>query len=217
VSIRSIVKGTLLTLLLTQSAITNSTPLYFDYVAHVDSSDRPGAPSGSQLTGRFGYDPEQISRQVGLGDYYPERFTAPMIARGSNGFFLELDAQVIVVAPGATEDNMVIQSFVSEHANDWHMVFDFWEAGGEDGWLQGNSSLPTQFPDPLNAPFLSIYFTDDFEWIRTLDATILSVTPAAIVPLPSAVILFCQSLLILSAAIRAPTTRARNTAWRRSN
>jgi hypothetical protein len=177
------------------SGAVNSEPLYFDYVAHVDSSDRAGAPTGSLLTGQFSYDPDAITRQVGPSHFYPEVGSAKMIARGSDGFFLSLDSRAINVTAGSVNDTMTIQSFVSESANDWHMTIDFIEAGGASGWLQGNNELPTEFPETLNAPFLSIYFTDDFDWVRTIDATIISVTSSMAVPLPSAGYLFGSGLI----------------------
>jgi hypothetical protein len=185
-------------------SIVHAAPLYFDYTATVDSSDRPGAPTGSLLTGRFGYDPDRIARQIGASNYYPEPGSAPMTARGSNGFFLSLDAGVVVVTAGSVDDTMTIQSFVSESANDWHMVFDFIEPGGDNGWLKGSNELPSEFPDPLDDAFLSIYFTDDFEWVRTLDATLVSVTPVSAVPIPATLVLFLQGVILMGALLRRP-------------
>jgi hypothetical protein len=186
------------------SSTVGAAPLLFDYVAHVDSSDRPGAPAGTLLSGRFGYDPEQIRYQVG-GDYFPEFSSAPMTARGSAGFSLSMDAQVIVVVPdfptagGGAIDNLILQSFVGESPNDWHMVLEFREPVGVQPWLGGSNALPTTFPDTLTAPWLQIYFTDEYDWVRTIDATLLSVSPAAPVPLPAAAFLFAPAMLLLGA------------------
>ena len=177
--------------------VVNSEPLYFDYVAHVDSSDRLGAPTGSLLTGQFSYDPAAIMRQVGPSHYYPEIGSAKMVARGSDGFFLSLDVRAINVTAGSVNDTMTIQSFVSESANDWHMVFDFIEPGGTDGWLKGNNNLPSLFPETLVDSFISIYFTDEYDWVRTVDASIISVSPLMVIPLPPAMWIFSSGLIAL--------------------
>ena len=181
----------LLTLLMSTTGF--AAPISFDYVAHIDSSDRPGAPPGTLLTGTFTYDPD-ASGQIGSMDYYPDLGTAFLTARGEAGFFLSMETRVINVTPGDVNDTMTMQSFVSEDPNGWNMVFDFIEPGGPDGWLQGDSSLPDEFPlNPVNG-FISLYFTDEGDWVRTVDATILSVTPSTVVPVPAALWLFASAV-----------------------
>ncbi|MCB1702477.1 MAG: VPLPA-CTERM sorting domain-containing protein [Pseudomonadales bacterium] len=184
--------------LLSLSVYSHGAPLIFDYVANVDSSDRPGAPTGSILTGRIIYDPVALDRQVGEHDYFPTLGTSSISARGSQGFYLSQDVRVINVTPGPTADNMTIQTFLSESPNDWHMVIDFIEPpGGANGWLQGDSSLPTAFPDVLQYANLAMYFTDEADWVRNVHASLISVTPA-VVPLPAAAWLFGSALIALA-------------------
>jgi hypothetical protein len=199
---RNICITLLLFLILVYVKVAHSAVLIFDYVAHIDGSDIPGAPTGSLLTGQFSYDPDKIRRQVGASHYYPELGSASISAHGSNGFHLALDARVIVVTAGDLNDTMTIQSFESESANDWHIVIDFIETGGADGWLIGNNDLPSKYPVPLSDPFMSIYFTDDFEWVKVIDATLLSVTPSSLVPIPSAIWLFGAGLIGLIGVAR---------------
>ena len=155
------------------------------------------------MTGRFGYDPDRIRYQAG-GDYFPEALSAPMTARGSAGFALSLDARVISIAPsvpnaaGGLLDVLILQSFISESPNDWYMVIDFREPGGANGWLKGDDALPAAYPDPLSEAYLSIYFTDEYNWVRNVDARLLSVSPAAVVPLPAAAALFVPTLGMLA-------------------
>lgn len=184
--------------------LARSAPLVFDYVAHVDSSDRPGAPTGSTLTGKIVYDPDAVMRQVGENNYYMESGGAYLTARGSNGFFLQMNVPIIVVTAGDVSDTMTVQTFISESPNDWHMVLDLIEPGGDDGWLMGDSSLPTSFPSVLDNAFMSIYFTDEFDWVRTIDATLTSITPSQ-VPLPAAAWLFGSALLMLAGVKRRRT------------
>ena len=113
-----------------------------------------------------------------------------MNAYGENGFALKLEVRVVSVFSGATQDAVAVQSFQSESANDWHFVIDFIEPGGPNGWLQGDESLPTAYPTTFADAFLSIYFTDEFDWVRNIDATVLSVTPSTSVPLPPLMVPF---------------------------
>jgi hypothetical protein len=187
-------------------------PLSFDYVAFIDSSDRPGAPTGTLLTGRFSYDPAASDRR-GDVNYYPELGTAFLTARGEAGFFLSMETRVIVVAPGDVDDTMTMQSFVSEDPNGWNMVFDFIEPGGTDGWLQGDSSLPDAFPENPVDGFISLYFTDEGDWTRTVDATILSVTPSAVVPLPAGLWLLLSALVVTFCSRRRVESRGASSPW----
>ena len=182
----------LLALFLSTAGI--AAPLSFDYVAHIDASDRPGAPQGTLLTGTFTYDPDATG-QSGDINYFPDLGTAYLTARGEAGFFLSMETRVIVVAPGDVNDTMTMQSFLSEDPNGWNMVYDLIEPGGPDGWLQGDSSLPDEFPlNPVDG-FISLYFTDEGDWVRTVDATILSITPSAVVPVPAALWLFASAVV----------------------
>jgi hypothetical protein len=47
-----------------------------------------------------------------------------MSAQGSLSFSLTLEMRVINVTPGDASDTMTMQSFLSESANEWHMLFD---------------------------------------------------------------------------------------------
>jgi hypothetical protein len=194
-------------LLLTVSFIFSGSalaaPMYFDYTAYIDSSDRPGAPTGTLLTGTFSYDPAATG-QIGDNHYYPDSGTAFLSAKGVNGFSLTRETRAINVTPGAESDTMTMQSFISEEPNGWNMVFDFIEPGGPSGWLQGDSSLPTAFPSPPDNGFISLYFTDEGDWTRTVDATILTVTTSAI-PVPAAVWLFGSALTGLAWVRRKKT------------
>ncbi|MEM9058747.1 MAG: hypothetical protein AAGD86_14815 [Pseudomonadota bacterium] len=191
----------LLLLSLVYSGASLAAPIRFDYVAHIDASDRPGAPTGTLLTGSFTYDPA-VTDDFGGGNYFPDLGTAQLTARGEAGFFLSMATRVISVTPGAVNDTMTLQSFVSEDPNGWNMVFDFIEPGGDDGWLQGDSSLPEAFPEmPVNG-FIALYFTDEGNFVRTVDATILSVTRSAVVPLPAGVWLLLSGLALLAAPRR---------------
>lgn len=184
------------------SSYLAAAPLYFNYTAEVTASDRPGAPTGSMLTGQFSYDPDAIRAQFG-GDYRPQPASASLSAIGSNGFYLQRDLAVINLHSSATADAMTLQSFVSESPNDWHMVLDIYEPG--NSWLHGDTSLPTSYPAFTNAPYLSVYFTDEYNWVRTLDATLLSITPASgpLTPVPVApALVYMLSGLLLLAGVR---------------
>ena len=79
------------------------------------------------------------------------------------------------------------------------MVFDFIEPVAS-GWLNGDSSLPESFPVPLTDAFLTLYFTDEGEWVRVVEATILSVSRVA-VPLPSSLWLVLLSLFLIGGRV----------------
>ncbi len=170
----------------------------FEFTAMVDASDRPGAPNGTLMTGRFGYDPDR-SRAIGSYDYRPELGAAFIEVVGSNGFRLKRDTRVIVVTPGDVNDTMTMQSFVSEDPNGWNMFIDFIEPVSS-GWLKGDSRLPDVFPENPADGFVSLYFTDEGNWLRSVDATLLTVAPASIVPVPAAAWLFVSAVSGLALA-----------------
>jgi hypothetical protein len=190
----------LIAVLFAYSSSIVAATLSFDYTALISGSDRPGAPNGTLLTGHFSYDPAK-SNPFGSYDYYPDAGSSTLYAKGVAGFSLSRDTRVINVTPGATTDRMTIQSFVSEEPNGWNMVFDFIEPGGPTGWLQGDSNLPTVFPANLDNAFITLYFTDEGDWTRVVEATILSVSPS-VVPVPAAAWLFGSALLGLGVMTR---------------
>lgn len=70
-----------------------------------------------------------------------------------------------------------MQSFLSEDPNGWNMVLDFIEPV-TTGWLHGGSSLTESIPfNPADA-FISLYFTDEGDRVRVVEATVLTVTRA---------------------------------------
>ncbi len=111
-------------------------PLYFEYTALINGSNVAGAPDGSILTGRFGYDPS-ASSQSG-SQHYPQFGTASLSAQGEGGFFLSRDIRIVNVAPGESwggdYDSVTLQSYISEEPNGWNMVLDFLEPL-ENDWL----------------------------------------------------------------------------------
>jgi hypothetical protein len=141
------------------TSVATAAPMKFNYTAHVDSSDRPGAPNGTILSGSFSYDPDAV-RTVGSTHYFPVFGSAYLLAKGESGFRLERETRAIVVTPGGSDDTMTMQSFVSEEPNGWNMVFDLIEPLAT-GWLDGDSSLPSDFPLNPDNGFISLYFTDE--------------------------------------------------------
>lgn len=120
------------------SAIASATPLNFDFTAQ-------SFPGGQPLTGQFSYDPDAVSK-IGTTEYFPNSNTAKIAFSDGNGFSLTQSTKFISVQPGATTDRMIMQTFLSEAANDWHIVLEITAPGGPGGWLQGDSSLPSSFP-----------------------------------------------------------------------
>lgn len=158
------------------SGASLAAPIEYSYTARVDGSDRPGAPNGTLLTGMFSFDPDQVFT-IGSTDYRPNPGSAMLSAFGELGFSLTRDTRAIVVTPGGANDTLLMQSFLSEDPNGWNMVFDFIEPV-TTGWLNGSSALPESIPfNPANA-FISLYFTDEGDWVRVVEATVLTVTRA---------------------------------------
>lgn len=158
------------------SSVALAAPIEYNYTARIDGSDRPGAPNGTLLTGIFSFDPEQAFN-IGSTDYRPNPGSAVLSAFGELGFSLIRDTRAIVVTPGGVNDTLTMQSFLSEDPNGWNMVFDFIEPV-TTGWLNGSSALPENIPfNPADA-FISLYFTDEGDWVRVVEATILTVSRA---------------------------------------
>jgi len=152
--------------------------LLFEFSATITSSflttfNDPLAPVGSTLHGSFSYNLDTVS-QFG-SSYYFDPGTADLSVFTDEGFDLMLDNRVTNVAPGDTTDGFTVQSFVSEDPNGWHIVLDLMAPD----FLGGSTDLPTQFLDSFDSAYVSVYFTDEFDWVRSIDATITSIAPEA--------------------------------------
>ena len=96
-------------------------------------------------------------------------------------------------------DFFYAQSFLSEGPNEWHIVIDIRTA---PGWLDGRGELPEVFPRSFLSAYFEAYKTDEYERIEGYDATIVSVTAAA-VPLPPSALLMGSVLLAMGLYTRA--------------
>lgn len=152
-----------------ETSAVHAEPHLFEVTAEVSSSDIATAPAGGALTLQLGWDPDQLSLQVG-GDHYPLAGSAPLQIRTPAGFELALDSQVVSVQPGSP-DGLTAQSFVSDLPNDWHIQVDFLAFG----WLMGSNELPQAFPTSFESAYITVWFTDEFEWIRSLEAQVVEV------------------------------------------
>ena len=168
----------LLVLLTVLAVPGQAEPLEFEATAEINSSNVTNAPAGTILTLNFGYDPEQIRFQVG-STYYFESGTAPLLATTPQGLSVNLQAPFAEPIPGDEFDQFFLQSFTSEVPNGWNLVLEFRTDGGPDGWLQGSNALPRSFPDTFLTdpvpPYIELFFTDEFERIREIGATITSI------------------------------------------
>ena len=158
-------------------------PLEFELIGAIATDCGPALTAEQTLTGRFVYDPETIHRLIGT-DYYPDPGTALIAFRTGDGFELELGSSVISVQPGASTDRLYNQTFLSEGANEWHIVIEIAAAGGSDGWLKGDSSLPAAYPAQFEYAYLTAYLTDEYEWAQALEARICSIQPVSAPPPP---------------------------------
>lgn len=159
--------------------------MLFEFSATIDSSylttsNDPLAPEGSTLYGTFSYNQDAFV-QFGPA-YYFDPGAADLSVYTDEGFELMLDNRVTNVAPGDTTDSFSVQSFVSEDPNGWHIVLDLLAPD----FLGGSTDLPTEFPDSFDDAYVSVYFTDEFDWVRVIDATITSIGPAEAQPIPFA-------------------------------
>lgn len=167
-----------------QSAIASTRE--FDVVARVDSAflripqQDALVPDGALLKGRFTLS-DPPSQQFG-GDYLYDPGLEVFEISTEAGFSLQLDNRVVSVATGGGTDFLTVQSFVSEDPNGWNMFMDL----SAIGWRNGDTTLPTFFPDTFESAFISAYFLDEFDTIQSIDATVLSVSPSvATTPVPS--------------------------------
>lgn len=149
----------------------------FTFAATIDSSfltvfNDPLVPHGATLFGEFSYD-QSLSTQIGDSHYF-DPGEADLRLYTEQGFELELRNAVTNVAPTEEGDFFTVQSFVSEFPNDWHILIDLQATG----WLNGSNDLPNSFPDSFDYGYVSAYFTDEFEWVRIIDATLVSIDPA---------------------------------------
>jgi len=124
------------------------------------------APHGSTLYGLFTYD-EDIAVKIG-GDYYFQPGETFFSVYTDEGFSLNLSNRVTAVAPTSLGDYVTVQSFVSEEPNGWNMFVDLFALD----WLGGLSALPTSFDTSFATAYVSLYFTDEGNWLRTIEAQI---------------------------------------------
>ena len=155
--------------------------MLFEFSATIDASylntsNDPLAPVGSTLFGTFSYNLDAFT-QFGPS-YYFDPGAADLSVSTNEGFELMLNNRVTNVAPGNPTDSFTVQSFVSEDPNGWHIVLDLL---GPD-FLGGSTDLPTEFPDTFDYAYVSVYFTDEFDWVRSIDATITSIGPVQAQP-----------------------------------
>lgn len=152
---------------------------------------------GAQFTGTFSYDPASVYN-VGPTEYFPTANSTITVNDG-HGFHLTRPVAFVSVQPGDTTDYFYLQTFLSEHPNDWHISLEINTPGGPAGWLQGDSSLPAAFPADPDVALFRVYFTDEFEPVISYETTLISITA---VPTPA-------SLALLAPAATLLTTRRR--------
>ena len=148
-------------------------PLEFVLTGSIVGSDVAKAPKGAQLSARMFYNPGDLVRRVG-NSHYPSSGTAGMEFSTAGGFRLLLPTPVL--GAGTQDGNYYFfsQSFLSESANDWHYEFNINQPVANGPWIEG-TELPRAFPQPLEDAYITLYFTDEYEWVRVIEATVDSV------------------------------------------
>jgi hypothetical protein len=73
------------------------------------------------------------------------------------------------------------------------MVIDFLEPGGPGSWLDGSQDLPSTFPENPNNAWITLYFTDEGDWVRNVEASILTIAPGIPIPEPGAGLLLATA------------------------
>ena len=143
------------------------------------------------------------SRQFG-GDYLYNPGLESLTLTTPQGFSLSLDNRVVSIASIGTTDFFTAQSFLSEDPNGWNLVLDITATG----WRDGDISLPATFPSRFASAYISAYFLDEFDVIQSIDATVQSISPAA-VPLPTtgALLVSAAGLALWSRRKKAATTQ----------
>ena len=168
----------------------SSASMVFDIVARIDGAFLRGAgetakvPVGGVLNGKMTYS-FPPSQQFG-SDYHYSPGLETLSISTPGGFSLTLDNRVTHLYSDSVLDVFLAQSFISEDPNGWNMLFEV----NTTGWLGGKTDLPTAFPDSFDSAYIQAYFTDEGDWVQTVEATILSIKPegesVSVVPLPPA-------------------------------
>ncbi|WP_299648558.1 hypothetical protein [uncultured Tateyamaria sp.] len=152
--------------------------MQFEFTATIDSSylttfNDVLAPVGSTLYGTFSYD-QDVGTQSGASHYF-DAGAFELSVYTDEGFELSLFNRVTNVAPTDSGDSFTVQSYISEAPNDWHIVVDLFA----QDFLNGSNDLPTSFPDAYDFAYVQVYFTDEFEWVQSIEATIETIVPVA--------------------------------------
>ncbi|WP_299968074.1 hypothetical protein [uncultured Roseobacter sp.] len=172
-----------------------ATTFTFDITARIDSAflrdpaQDALVEDGALLQGRLTYS-DPPSQQFGSDYFYNiglERFEIST----PTGFGLSLSNRIVSIAAIGNTDFFSAQSFVSEDPNGWNMMLDLIA----DDWRGGATTLPAAFPGSFRSGWISAYFLDEFDIIQSVDATVLSITPAPI-PLPASGLLLAGGLLL---------------------
>lgn len=141
------------------------------YSSYLGPDGNSLAPDGATLYGRFSYNPDDANT-FGASHYF-DPWEHEFFIYTDEGFELDQANRLTNVASTETGDYFTVQSFVSESPNDWHIVFDI----AAQNWLLGSSDLPMEFPETFEYAYMNVYFTDEGDWIRTIDATVTSIEP----------------------------------------
>jgi len=112
------------------------------------------------------------------------------------GFALELPLALVHVAPrdnGFARDMVILQSYLSESPNDWHLELHLYR--DDDSWLAGSIAQPTDFGIDFDEAWLNAWFTDEYDRVREIWIDVLRFdAPPAPVPLPALLAPFVAAL-----------------------
>jgi hypothetical protein len=184
-----------------------ATSLAFDFTARIDFATlRPAAqsakvPVGGTLHGRMTYSLTPSQRFGGdhLFDPGLESFTIWT----DQGYRRTFDNRVTGIASTGGTDILYAQSFLSEDPNGWHLALNI----AAKDWFKGRTDLPLTFPDTFEYAYLEVYKTDEGNRPQSIDATILSISPVAAVPVPPALGLLASALILTLGLGRARRRR----------
>ena len=170
-----IVLGLLLTMLAgSRVAASASAAIFeFDFEARIASSNIANVPQHNLLQGRFSYGPDAVRYQVD-GDYFMYPGAADLKLWTDNGFDLDIGLALLHVYSGMTHDEVILQSALSVPPNDWFVTVEM-RAAPEQGWLNGQTSMPESYPSSFESAYVQAIFTDEYEEAEFFEWQITSV------------------------------------------
>ncbi|MEQ8662919.1 MAG: hypothetical protein RLW62_19060 [Gammaproteobacteria bacterium] len=121
------------------------------------------------------------------------------------GFALELPLALVHVVPrdnGFARDEVILQSYLGESPNDWHLELHLFRDDGS--WLAGNIAQPTDFGIAFDEAWLNAWFTDEFDRVREIwiDEVRFDTPPALPAPVPVPAMLPLLAALLVPALAR---------------